>query len=330
MTPGGRARATQRARSGQAPLRANHTALRVARGLLEGAVVACAVSRLARARRQVSPDCAKMSPVPPPVLTGDVLGPPLTKGEARPLENQAKRHFRAAGRNLARFAVDLRRLQDGQAHLTRGFSSFGVYAEHTFDGLSAANAKKISVQGAVLLVLEAHDRVSLDGPNIPGATGLRALATVLSRHGEPTMLAVYDRAALLRPGRAVVDATVNEAVAELVALPRPPAGTPAGDPAGPPDDLDDDDDEDDRDEDPEAVHELQDRLIEIRRALDDLGAVTSELGATRGRQEAQRILDDLLEEMRELPHALAAAIASTPPASTATSQTGRTTTEVAP
>jgi hypothetical protein len=41
--------------------------------------------------------------------------------------------------------------QDGEAHLARGFSSFGAYAEYTFDGLSAANAKKISVQGAVLL-----------------------------------------------------------------------------------------------------------------------------------------------------------------------------------
>ena len=198
----------------------------------------------------MSPDCAKMSPVPAPVLTGDVLGPPLTKGEARPLENQAKRHFRAAGRNLARFAVDLRRLQDGQAHLTRGFNSFGVYAEHTFDGLSAANAKKISVQGAVLLVLEAHDRVSLDdAPGIPGATGLRALASVLSRHGEATMLAVYDRAALLRPGRAVVDATVNQAVAELVAAPRPPAGAP---PVDPPARRGPRTTDEDADEDPEA------------------------------------------------------------------------------
>jgi len=42
----------------------------------------------------------------------------------------------------------------------------------------------------------------------------------------------------------------------------------------------------------------------------DLGAVTTELTATRGRQEAQRILTDLLEEIHELPHALAAAIAS--------------------
>ena len=58
------------------------------------------------------------------------------------------------------------------------------------------------------------------------------------------------------------------------------------------------------------MHELHDRLIEIRRVLDDLGAVTSELSVVRGRKEAQRILTDLLEEIHELPHALAAAIAS--------------------
>src|SRR3954471_24813838 len=144
-------------------------------------------------------------------LTAELLGPRLTKGEARPLEVQAKRHYRAAGRNLARFAADLRRLQDGEAHLTRGFSSFGLYAEHTFDGLSASNAKKISVQGAVLLVLERHERISLSDQAgvLPGATGLRALAAVLSQHDEDTMLRVYDKAAQLRPGRAVVDTTVN-------------------------------------------------------------------------------------------------------------------------
>jgi hypothetical protein len=251
----------------------------------------------------------------------ELLGPRLTKGEARPLENQAKRHYRAAGRNLARFAADLRRLQDGEAHLTRGFSSFGAYAEHTFDGLSAANAKKISVHGAVLLVLEQHDRISLDELTalLPGATGLRALAAVLSQHGEDTMLRVYDKAAQLRPARAVVDSTVNLAVHGLL-TPPPAHDTPSADhePSPPaagdtPVDADVNDQEPDNDdplEDPEAVHELHDRLIEIRRALDDLGAVTSELAAVRGRKEAERILTDLLEEMQELPDALAAAIAS--------------------
>jgi hypothetical protein len=242
----------------------------------------------------------------------------LTKGEARPLEAQAKRHYRAAGRNLARFAADLRRLQDGEAHLTRGFSSFGAYAEHTFDGLSASNAKKISVQGAVLLVLERHERISLSDQAgvLPGATGLRALATVLSQHGEDTMLAVYDKATQLRPGRAVVDTTVNLAVRGLL-TPPPALDVRAGgqdasavenDDAG--EHEVDEGEVDDGDEDPEAVHELHDRLIEIRRGLDDLGAVTSELAATRGRQEAKRILDDLIEEIHELPDALAAAIAA--------------------
>jgi hypothetical protein len=251
----------------------------------------------------------------------ELLGPRLTKGEARPLENQAKRHYRAAGRNLARFAADLRRLQDGEAHLTRGFSSFGAYAEHTFDGLSAANAKKISTQGAVLLVLERRERISLDEQTalLPGATGLRALAAVLSQHGEDTMLRVYDTAAQLRPGRAVVDTTVNLAVRGMLTPPvrlQVPAALPAvheQPPAAgdtPVDVVDEDLDEDDPDEDPEAVHELHDRLIEIRRALDDLGAVSSELAAVRGRTEAQRILTGLLEEMQELPDALAAAIAS--------------------
>ena len=260
----------------------------------------------------------------PPQPPQEVLGPRLTKGEARPLENQAKRHYRAAGRNLARFAADLRRLQDGEAHLTRGFSSFGTYAEHTFDGLSAANAKKISVQGAVLLALEQHGRISLDEQpsQLPGATGLRALAAVMGQHGEDTMLAIYDKASQLRPGRAVVDSTVNLAVHGLL-TPPPAFDTPTApeDHQAPPpatgDELVDSDDQepdvdenDDPLEDPEAVHELHDRLIEIRKALDDLGAVTTELAATRGRQEAQRILTDLLEEIHELPHALAAAIAS--------------------
>jgi hypothetical protein len=253
----------------------------------------------------------------------ELLGPRLTKGEARPLENQAKRHYRAAGRNLARFAADLRRLQDGEAHLTRGFSSFGAYAEHTFDGLSAANAKKISIQGAILLVLEQHERISLSDQTsqLPGATGLRALAAVLSQHDEETMLAVYDKAAALRPGRAVVDATVNLAVRGMLTPPpvlQAPAALPASQdvvPSGAGDSavderVDEDLDDHDPDEDPEAVHELHDRLIEIRRALDDLGAITSELAAIRGRTEAERILTDLLEEIHELPDALAAAIAS--------------------
>jgi hypothetical protein len=149
---------------------------------------------------------------------------------------------------------------------------------------------------------------------------VRALSVVMSQHGEDAMLAIYDKASQLRPGRAVVDSTVNLAVHGLL-TPPPALDTPAeahepSPPAAgekPVDVVDQDLDEDDDPlEDPEAVHELHDRLIEIRRVLDDLGAITTELAATRGRKEAQRILTDLLEEIQELPDALAAAIASQP------------------
>jgi hypothetical protein len=135
------------------------------------------------------------------------------------------------------------------------------------------------------------------------------------------MLAIYDEASQLRAGRAVVDTAVNLAVHGLLAPP-PALISPAEDHVPPPraagdtpvdvGDVDEVGQEDDDDplEDPEAVHELHDRLIEIRRVLDDLGAVTGELAAVRGRAEAQRILTDLLEEIHELPDALAAAIAS--------------------
>jgi hypothetical protein len=135
------------------------------------------------------------------------------------------------------------------------------------------------------------------------------------------MLAVYDTAAQLRPGHAVIDITVNLAVRGMLTPPivlEPPAALSAhqqptpvvGDQAV--DDVVDEelDDDENPDEDPEAVQELHDRLIEIRRALDDLGAVTSELAAVRGRKEAERILTDLLEEIQQLPDALAAAIAA--------------------
>jgi hypothetical protein len=41
----------------------------------------------------------------------------------------------------------------------------------------------------------------------------------MSQHGDDTMLAIYDRARLLRPGRAVVDRTVNLAVHGLLTSP---------------------------------------------------------------------------------------------------------------
>lgn len=148
----------------------------------------------------------------------DILGPPLSKSEALDLERKAKRHYKTAARSVAQFAADLRRLQDGAAHLVRGFDNFGTYVEHTFDGISAASAKQLSRQGHALIVLEDNGRISLEGQgrDIPGPTGQRMLASVLNQFGEERMLEVYDAALILRPGRAVVGESVKQALRDLL------------------------------------------------------------------------------------------------------------------
>jgi hypothetical protein len=82
------------------------------------------------------------------------------------------------------------------------------------------------------------------------------------------------------PGRAVVDSTVNLAIHGLLTPALAPAAPVSGHDtptaASQRADTDVDGQDLDDDEDPEAVHELHDRLIEIRRALDDLGAATTE------------------------------------------------------
>jgi hypothetical protein len=239
------------------------------------------------------------------------------------LENQAKRHYRAAGRNLARFAADLRRLQDGEAHVTRGFSSFGAYArahlrrplrrqrqedQHPRRRPAGARTARKALAGRADRAAARRDR--------PARAGRRAVAA-WGRHDAWGLRQGRSAA----PGRAVVESTVDLAVPALLTptpasleapgADREPSPPAAGDtPVDVGDQEPDDDPDDDPLEDPEAVHELHDRLIEIRRGLDDLSAVTSELAAARGRREAERILTDLLEEMQELPDALAAAIAS--------------------
>ena len=157
-----------------------------------------------------------------------VLGPALSKSEALALENSAKRHWRTAHRGAMLFCVELRRLQDGGAHFVRGFSNFGAYAQAKFDGLSAYNAKQLSRQGGVLLELERHGRIHLGDPKTyPGTTGLRELSAVRGKLGEGIMLQVWDRADRLRPGYAVVDKDVGQAL-EALFPPMPAAIEPPG------------------------------------------------------------------------------------------------------
>lgn len=202
--------------------------------------------------------------------TSELLPPTLTKGEARSLESSARRHWRAASRNALVFATELRRLHDGGAHLVRGYDNFAVYAEHTFDGLTANAAKQLSRQGGVLLTLEHHGRISFDQQRLPVATtALRALSVVHNTFSENSMLAVYDRAIELRPGRAIVEETVRAAMRELDA---PPRATPKLDAAPLENPRPNEDDlEDVEDELPsEEISELVDRLDILRRHVDDL------------------------------------------------------------
>lgn len=234
----------------------------------------------------------------------ELLGPVMSKGEARSLELQARRHYKGAVRNLSQLCADLRRLQDGGAHFARGFDSFGAYVEHTFHGLSAASAKQLSRQGQVLLALEEHDKISLQGHarDLPGTTGLRALASVLNQHGEAVMLDVYDRAKALRPDRALVAETVAQVMRQLLAATVPERRAVEA-PAPPGDDGLDIDADDvsaaDEDEEPEEVHELRDRLILVRGVLDDLSLAVSGLRTGDG-AAAGRAMRELAEEIPEL------------------------------
>ena len=227
------------------------------------------------------------------VSRAEVLAPALTRGQARSLEGQAKRHWRTATRNAIQFAAELRRLQDGQAHLVRGYDNFGTYAQQTFDGLTAAAAKQLSRQGGVLLLLERRKRISLEGngANLPGTTALRALSAVHGNFGERAMLRVYDRACQLRPGRAIVEETVRAAIRETI------APTAAGEP--PVEDLDEDELVDELvDELPEEIHELLERIDLLRNAVADL-RINAEDPVT-----ARRELRNVREEVDQVTEAL--------------------------
>jgi len=243
-----------------------------------------------------------MSPMP--TITGnppiELLPPALTKAEARSLESSARRHWRAASRNALVFAAELRRLHDGGAHLVRGYDNFAIYAEHTFDGLTANAAKQLSRQGGVLLTFEHDARISLDQQRLPVATtALRALSVLHNTFGENTMLAVYDRAIQLRPGRAIVEQTVRAAMRELDA---PPSATPKLHAAAMENPQPNKDDLDDVEDLPsEEISELVDRLDILRRHVDDLRLNVEDPILAR------RELRNIEEEVGQVKTAMAAA-----------------------
>jgi hypothetical protein len=221
------------------------------------------------------------------------LLPTFSRQEALDLERHATKLYETGQRTVVQFAADLYRLQEGQAHLLRGFTNFGEYAESRFEGLRATNAMQISRQGRVLLVLEEAGKINIDkGENLPGTTGLRSLAKLLKDFGADAMIEIHDKAAL--SGK-VTDERVAAAVAELIAPQLKHELGPASEPA-----------EEDAEEDEagytEEHSELLDKLSEIH---DCLYALSDAITADKKERAKQRF-DELVEEVRELEAALAA------------------------
>jgi hypothetical protein len=160
------------------------------------------------------------------MTTTEVLDERLSKSAALTIERSAQRHWRTVRRSTLLLCAELRQLQDGEAHLLRGYASFAQYAaERIAPELSEANVKKLSWRGSPLLALARHGRLKLDDRTaLPiGTTGAQALASVLTQWGEQKMLEVYDLALTLKPGSPLSDVTVARARRELEPpRPKPP------------------------------------------------------------------------------------------------------------
>jgi hypothetical protein len=236
------------------------------------------VSTKPRAAKQKSSAVTK----PPTVEVLPVL---RSKPELRPMINKARKYardFEQAGKLLA---VELHRLQEAEAHLTYGRKSFGEWSEAEFAdiGLTKDAANKLSQQGRLILLLESKGRVDLANPRtLPGATGVRALTSVLAKHGEDAMLKVFDAV----PADTVVANTVKAAAGALL----PPAPATAGR-AGNQSPLHVDNDPEEPEAVPLKVQNLRDHVERLRSYLDELACADDADPVTIAR-EYQHFVED--------------------------------------
>lgn len=204
----------------------------------------------------------------------ELLAKRLDKSEARKIERSLKRHVKSFQASGLLVALDLRKLQNGEAHLVRGFSSFGEYIESETEGqIGKQNAKQLSRVGQVLLDLQEAKRLdSMDtfseAASLPiGVTGARALATVDGSRGQETMLRVFDKALELNgfvssnSVELAVQLLLPESKDELpeieVKISVPEAES----------DEEESDDGNGRRELPEWVHSIRDRLYDLDDAI---------------------------------------------------------------
>jgi hypothetical protein len=233
----------------------------------------------------------------------DVLGPGLSKSEALTIERDAKKHLDGFASNGFALAVDLRRLQDGGAHLLRGHTNFGEYIEAKFAGqISADYAKKLSLVGKVIIALIDADRVTLTAGGHKaahktlGTTGARALSAVQSKHGQAVMLAVYDLAAEIAKDKGMV---ITDEIVKAVLAPQLPEPKPEPVPEPEPE------------SEPESDHELTDaeqELLQIVQNVDEDCMRLEDLITNRGAGGAlvPEYAKSIAEEVAKLQAALEA------------------------
>ena len=214
----------------------------------------------------------------------EILQRRMEKGEAYRIERKLKKHVKQFERSGLLVAIDLRLLQDGEAHLVRGYPAFGEYIQAETEGeISAANAKKLSHAGAALLVLQTKGRLpTLDETTkLPiGITGARALAAILTKHGPETMVKVYDKA--LSINELVSGQAVQTAVQILLPAPEDLPELSSGEVEMPEAESDEEESNGDDHEAPEWVHAILDKQYDLERALrlerkDEVQAIAEEI-----------------------------------------------------
>jgi len=193
--------------------------------------------------------------------TGEVVPALLSKHELRPIIIKAHKHGNAFKREGQLLAAELHLLQEAKAHLTYGRRSFGSWAETEFGDLelTKANANKLSQQGRVIIALKRRGRVDLKYPDtLPGATGTRALVSVLANHDEQAMIEVFDAC----PEGDVVATTVSAVAAAMLPAPAPHAAPPGA--------IDHEDDDEEPEEIPPNVQDLRDHVERLHDYLHDI------------------------------------------------------------
>lgn len=222
--------------------------------------------------------------------------PCLSKQEVSKIERRALSLYGEAQRTSVLLAVELRRLQNGAAHLARGYPNFGDYIEHTFEGINKNTAQQLSREGEVLILLEKAGKIGITGKgeNLPGTTGVRSLALILKKFGEEIMLAAYEKAA--ETGRKITADTVLAATRELEVVKA--AELEEGGAA--PIDVETDEDEvpvKDDEFDGEEHEELRDRLGELQDVIYTLSDCLAEGKAVEAMKELEQI-EGMFEQIK--------------------------------